>query len=118
MTSEKKSTLQFYLFVGFVSIVLSLWIIFAMSIKSEQNGVLQNQIDSLIYATHISHQPDNTLVNIEDYLPKQKISRSDQTQRNIIFHFIGLLIIGGLVLLYIRFNRIKRSGCIKKEKKE
>jgi len=118
MTSKKKSLLTFYLFVGFVAIVLSLWIVFAMSIKSDQNEVLQNQIDSLIFVTNISHQSDSIVLDIDPYLPKRKIPQSDITQRNLIFHLIGLLIISGIGVLYFRYKRTNMDCDIKKEKKE
>jgi len=130
MTTRKKRDIMFYVFVGFLSLILSIWLILVNSINTEEKMILQQQIDSLIfitstihYDTPITFDNDTVPINFQEYLPKNRITESNTVNVRIIQHAIIFSLISVFIFLYIRCSRFIREdepGCwfFKKKKKE
>ena len=115
MTIKKKRDIMFYVLVGFVCVILSIWMVSALSIKEQQNIILQQQLDSVIYITNILHI-DNEFPSltdtlyVSDYLPTKRIDEIDYWDRKIIQHAIIFTVIGIFVFLYIRCTKFSENG--------
>ena len=96
---DKKRNMIFYTLVAFVSIVLSSWIITVSSYKDKENQVLQSQIDSVVNIVKVYHGGD---INMEKYLPAQRVPDDCKIKELIFVHTIVVSTIILFLFLYIR----------------
>jgi len=104
-TIKQKRDIMFYILVGFVCVILSIWMVSLISIKEQETQILQGQIDSLIYVIDLSHQKDTTFAGVRNLLPINKAYNVNKIDQKITLHAIIFGLIGVFVFLYIRCSR-------------
>jgi len=109
---------MFYSIVSLVCIILSIWMISILSIKSNENVVLQQENDTLNQIIITQHQLTPSIGKTSEFPQIKKIHKLNQSKKNLFFWFIGFYVICGLGFLCFRYCEIKRIRRLEKPKKE